>query len=53
MARVFEEIGREVSWQDLGEGFEKNRFRFQIFDESEWADKDWQSEVREALDNYG
>jgi type III restriction enzyme len=53
MAKVFGEIGREVRWQDLGEGFEKNRFRFQVFDESEWADRDWQGEAREALAQYG
>lgn len=50
---MFEEVGREVCWQDLGEGFDHNRFRFQVFDEADWADRDWQNQVRETLERYG
>lgn len=53
VAKVFEDIGREVCWQDLGEGFDHNRFRFQVFDEADWADRDWQTQVRETLAHYG
>ena len=42
-----------MCWQDLGEGFDHNRFRFQVFDEADWADRDWQTQVRETLAQYG
>ena len=38
-----------MCWQDLGEGFDHNRFRFQVFDEADWADRDWQTQVHETL----
>jgi type III restriction enzyme len=42
IADYFSKIGREVSWQKLGEGFDKHQFRFQILDEGlydSWRDQ--------------
>jgi len=42
IADRFEEVGRKVSWQELGEGFDKQQFRFQVIDEGvfeNWRDK--------------
>src|SRR5205085_10216243 len=33
IAGYFEKMGKKVSWQKLGQGFDKHQFRFQILDE--------------------
>src|SRR5256885_10355992 len=33
IADYFEKVGRKVTWQKLGEGFDHQRFRFQVLDE--------------------
>ncbi len=42
MADYFSKAGKQVSWQKLGEGFDKHQFRFQILDEGlydSWRDE--------------
>jgi hypothetical protein len=42
MADYFERMGREVSWQKLGEGFDHSEFGFQVLDEGvceNWREK--------------
>lgn len=49
IAKVFEDVGREVTWQKLGEGFANHEFRFQILDEGEYAHKDWHDDLNKLL----
>ncbi|MFO7676489.1 MAG: hypothetical protein R6X12_09265 [bacterium] len=49
VARVFEEVGKKVTWQELGKGFADEQFRFQILDEGEYADKDWRADLKRVL----
>lgn len=37
VAGYFEKVGKAVSWQDLGAGFEDATFRFQVLDSGEQA----------------
>lgn len=42
IAGYFSKVGKQVSWQKLGEGFDKHQFRFQILDEGlydSWKDE--------------
>ncbi len=36
LARLFEEYGREVTWQEISSGFAERRFRFQIRDQGDY-----------------
>ncbi len=45
IAVLFEKCGKQVPWQDLGEGFEAHHFRFQILDQGEGAERDWRTEL--------
>jgi len=49
LARIFEDVGRKVTWQELGEGFRDRTFRFQILDEGEYQDEDWHEELKSIL----
>ena len=49
IAKVFEDVGREVTWQKLGEGFANHEFRFQILDEGKYAHKDWDEDLNKLL----
>ena len=49
IARIFENIGQKITWQELGEGFRDRTFRFQILDEGEYHDKDWHDQLKAAL----
>jgi len=49
VANVFEEVGREVTWQQLGEDFKDHIFRFQILDEAQQHGRDWSDELRSLL----
>lgn len=49
VARVFEEIGKQVTWQELGEGFDEHCFRFQILDQGDYADRDWREDLNKML----
>jgi type III restriction enzyme len=47
IAGVFEKMGKKVSWQKLGEGFDKQQFRFQILDEGLYDS--WKDELNKLL----
>ena len=47
IADYFEKAGKQVSWQKLGEGFDKQQFRFQILDEGQY--QSWKEELNELL----
>jgi type III restriction enzyme len=49
VAEMFREVGREVTWQQLGEGFKDHVFCFQILDEAGTAGRDWQDSLAEML----
>jgi len=49
VADYFTRVGREVTWQELGEGFEKHCFRFQILDQGDYADRDWRDDLNRML----
>lgn len=49
VAAVFDAVGRQVTWQQLGEDFEDHIFRFQILDERQEFGRDWQDELREVV----
>jgi hypothetical protein len=40
-------MGKKVSWQKLGEGFDKHEFRFQILDEGLYDS--WKDELNKLL----
>lgn len=50
LAQIFEQVGKRVTWQSLGEGFRDRQFRFQILDEGEYEDKDWHEDLKKILD---
>ncbi len=47
LARLFEECGQEVTWQEISSGFAERKFRFQILDEGDYSGEEW----RDALDS--
>jgi type III restriction enzyme len=47
IADHFEKVGKKVSWQKLGEGFDKQQFRFQILDEGLY--ESWKEELKKLL----
>jgi len=49
VAAVFEDVGREVRWQELAQGFADRKFRFQVLDEGEYADRDWRDDLNAYL----
>ena len=51
VADYFEQVGRKVSWQKLGEDFRDNTFRVQILDEGDYPDKDWRDELKRLLED--
>jgi len=50
VADYFEKTGRKVKWQELGTEFEDHRFRLQVLDEGEYADRDWREALRRLLE---
>jgi len=49
VADYFTKVGQEVTWQELGEGFDKHCFRFQILDQGDYADRDWRDDLNRML----
>jgi type III restriction enzyme len=47
VADFFTKVGKSVSWQELGKGFEKSTFRFQIVDQDEHGA--WKDELKKLL----
>jgi hypothetical protein len=49
IAEIFEQVGHEVTWQQLGEDFKDHIFRFQILDEAGAAGTDWRDTLIELM----
>jgi type III restriction enzyme len=49
VAEVFDKVGHEVTWQQLGEDFKDHIFRFQILDERQEHGQDWSDALSEVL----
>ena len=49
VASLFEEVGRKVSWQELGEDFADHQFRFQILDQAQEHGRDWSDALADML----
>jgi hypothetical protein len=47
VAEYFEKVGEKVSWQELGEGFDQQQFRFQVLDEGLY--ESWKSELNKMI----
>jgi type III restriction enzyme len=47
IAGYFSKAGKQVSWQKLGEGFDKQQFRFQILDEGLY--ESWRDELNKMI----
>ena len=39
------------TWQKLVEDFRDETFRFQVLDEGEYADRDWQDDLKKLLES--
>ena len=48
IASRFSEIGKTVSWQKLGAGFDQHQFRFQILDEGSY--ENWRAELNKLIE---
>jgi type III restriction enzyme len=49
VASFFEQAGKRVSWQQLGEEFKDHQFRFQVLDEAQLNGREWEDELRALL----
>ena len=49
VAKLFEKVGHEVTWQQLGEDFRDHIFRFQILDEAGPHGGDWSDALKDIL----
>ena len=45
VAGYFEELGTQVTWQQLGEGFDEHRFRFQVLDQGDYSNQEWRDKL--------
>ena len=51
VASYFEKVGQKVAWQKLAADFQDETFRFQVLDEGEYKDRDWQDNLRKLLES--
>jgi len=49
IAKVFNDVGRSVTWQELGADFENHVFRFQVLDEAQPFGRDWTDELHDVV----
>ena len=49
VANVFNDVGRSVTWQELGEDFENHVFRFQVLDQAQEFGRDWTDELHDVV----
>ncbi|MGP1347094.1 MAG: DEAD/DEAH box helicase [Phycisphaerales bacterium] len=49
VAKYFEQAGRRVRWQQLGDDFNDHQFRFQVLDEVEDMGRDWRDLLAELI----
>lgn len=50
VAEVFDDVGRAVPWQKLGEDFADHTFRFQILDEAGPLGRNWEDELHDVVE---
>lgn len=50
IADYFGKVGHKVSWQKLAADFTDHRFRVQVLDEGDYADRDWRDELKRLLE---
>jgi len=53
VARLFSEVGKQVSWQQLGDDFKDHQFCFHILDEAQEEGRDWKDELQGILSSNG
>jgi type III restriction enzyme len=53
VARLFSEVGKQVSWQQLGDDFKDHQFCFHVLDEAQEEGRDWKDELRDILSSDG
>ncbi len=46
-----ERVGYKVPWQKLVADFQDETFRFQVLDEGEYKDRDWQDDLKKLLES--
>jgi type III restriction enzyme len=51
IGKTFQEVGQQVTWQELGAGFQDETFRFQVLDEGEYTDEDWRGDLQKFLES--
>jgi len=49
LAELFDECGREVTWQEISGGFAERKFRFQVLDEGDYTRDEWKDELEALL----
>ncbi|HEV2292719.1 MAG TPA: hypothetical protein VGR35_02625 [Tepidisphaeraceae bacterium] len=49
VARFFSEVGKRVTWQQLGDEFKDHLFCFHVLDEAQEQGRDWKDELRSVL----
>lgn len=49
VARLFSEVGKQVSWQQLGDEFKDHQFCFHILDQAQEEGRDWKDELATIL----
>ena len=53
IARLFSKVGRQVSWQQLGDEFKDHRFCFHVLDQTQEQGRDWKDELETILSDPG
>jgi type III restriction enzyme len=49
VAQLFSDVGKQVSWQQLGDEFKDHQFCFVVLDQAQEQGRDWQDELRTML----
>jgi type III restriction enzyme len=49
VASYFDQVGKQVTWQQLGEDFKDHVFRFQVLDQTSDLGRDWKDELHDML----
>lgn len=49
VARLFSEVGKQVSWQQLSDEFKDHQFCFHVLDEAREEGRDWKDELQTIL----
>ena len=51
IGKAFQEVGQQVTWQELGAGFQDETFRFQLLDQGDYTDEDWRGDLQKFLES--